>query len=260
MKLPGISHALRRLSTTLDKLAIPHMLIGGYALIAYGQFRTTQDIDLAIASSYERSAKLQVQLTKLGFQLGSPNPDVPFFFVTDVKGRLEVEIWTKPDGVVFDTELLRRRVKVRPFDDNFEMFVIGPEDFIVNKLARQDRRVQDETDALSVLARQKGKLDYEYLRKRAKEANVTGLLDTLLEKTGMDSSNPPIKRFTSNSSRKTTKKHWNLRDVRSSPCHTDVQSSSICTIKPTHEDRLGGDERNLITVGRCVRGIASTSK
>lgn len=177
------------MSTTLDKLAVPHMLIGGYALIAYGQFRTTQDIDMAIAANYERSVKLQAQLGKLGYQLGShPTPDAPFFFVTDVKGRLEVEIWTKPDGVVFDADLLRRRVKVRPFNDSFEMFVIGPEDFIVNKLARQDRGVQDEQDALSVLARQEGKLDYAYLRKRANEAAVNELLDTLLQKSGMETS------------------------------------------------------------------------
>jgi hypothetical protein len=159
------------------------MLIGGYAVIAYGQLRTTQDIDIAIAATYERTVQLQAQLKKLGYQIPSePNPDAPLFFVTDVKAKLEVEIWTKPDGVVFDAELLRRRVKVRPFGDSFEMFVIGPEDFIVNKLARKDRGVQDEQDAYSVLARQKGKLDYAYLRKRATAARVIGLLDTLLEK------------------------------------------------------------------------------
>ena len=185
MKLPEISRALRKLSTTLDRLDVQHMLIGGYALTAYGQIRATQDIDMAIATNYERSAKLQAQLAKLGYQIPSPpSPDAPFFFVTDLKMKLEVEIWTKPDGIVFDSELLGRRVKVRPFGDDFEMFVIGPEDFIVNKLARQDRGVQDEQDALSVLARQKGKLDYAYLRNRAKQAGVTGLLELLLEKTG----------------------------------------------------------------------------
>lgn len=184
--MPGISHALRKLSTTLDKLAVPHMLIGGYALTAYGQIRATQDIDMAIAASYERSAKLQSELAKFGYKLPSPpSPEAPLFLVIDLKEKLEVEIWTKPDGVVFDAELLRRRVKVKPFEGSFEMFVIGPEDFIVNKLARSDRGTQDEQDALSVLARQKGKLDYAYLKNRAKVAGVTGLLETLLEKTGM---------------------------------------------------------------------------
>ena len=65
------------------------------------------------------------------------------------------------------------------------MFVMGPEDFIVNKLARQDRGVQDEQDALSVLALQQDKLDYAYLIKRAKNAGVDGLLDTLMQKSGI---------------------------------------------------------------------------
>jgi len=182
--LSRISHALRKLSNILDRLRVDHMLIGDYALPAYGQLRTTQDIDIAIAASYERSTKLQGELVQLGYQIPTPpSPDAPLFLVADLKMKLEVEIWTKPDGVVFDSELLRRRVKVRPFGDDFEMFVIGPEDFIVNKLARQDRGVQDEQDALSVLARRKGKLDYEYLRHRAKQAGVTGLLHTLIEKT-----------------------------------------------------------------------------
>lgn len=180
--MPGTSLGLRKLSTALDKLSIPHMLIGGFALAAYGQIRATQDVDLAIAASYEKSVELQARLQKLGYQLASePNPNAPFFFMTDLKEMLEVEMWTKPDGVVFDKELLRQRVKVRPFGDSFEMFAIGPEDFVVNKLARGDRGIQDEQDAVSVLAMQKGKLDYSYLRKRAKQASVVELLETLMQ-------------------------------------------------------------------------------
>jgi hypothetical protein len=158
------------------------MLIGGFALAAYGQIRATQDVDLAIAASYEKSVELQGHLQKLGYQLApEPHPDAPLFFVTDLKEMLEVEMWTKPDGIVFDKGLLRRRVKVRPFGNSFEMFAIGPEDFIVNKLARKDRGVQDEQDAVSVLSLQKGKLDYSYLRKRAKQANVIELVETLMQ-------------------------------------------------------------------------------
>jgi len=61
-----------------------------------------------------------------------------------------------------------------------------PEDLIVNKLARRGRGVQDELDVVSVLELQKGKLDYSYLRKRAKEANVIELLETLMQKSGMN--------------------------------------------------------------------------
>jgi hypothetical protein len=158
------------------------MLIGGFALPAYGQIRATQDVDLAIAATFEKSVELQGRLQKLGYQLATePHPDAPLFFLTDLKEMLEVEMWTKPDGVVLDRETLRRRLRVRPFGDSFEMFAIGPEDFIVNKLARKDRGVQDEQDAVSVLAMQKGKLDYSYLKKRAKQASVIDLLETLMQ-------------------------------------------------------------------------------
>ncbi len=181
--MPEISRALRKLSTTLNELTIPHMLIGGYALAAYGQIRATLDIDIAIVADFQKSVKLQNQLRKRGYQLPSqPTPDAPLFFVTDPEKVLEVEIWTKPDGVVFDNELLRKRVKVRPFNDDFEMHAIGPEDFVVNKLARRDRGVQDEKDAVSVLARQRGRLDYSYLKRRSDAAGVADLLKTLMEK------------------------------------------------------------------------------
>jgi hypothetical protein len=167
----------------LDEMQIPHMLIGGNALPAYGQIRATQDLDLAIAVEYGDSVKLQKHLQQLGYQLPSePDEKARVFFVTDLENMMEIELWTKPDGVVFDKELLRRRIKVRPFDDDFEIFAIGPEDFIVNKLARKHRGVQDEQDVASVLKLQKGKLDYAYLEKRAEAARTREILTTLMMK------------------------------------------------------------------------------
>ena len=60
------------------------------------------------------------------------------------------------------------------------MFVIGPEDFVVNKLAMGARGVQDEQDAISVPELQKRNLHYAYVRKGAKQAGVTELLETLM--------------------------------------------------------------------------------
>jgi len=181
--LPEISQALRKLVKVLDGLHVPYMLIGGYALPAYGRIRATLDVDVAIAASFSEVVKLHKRLRERGFQLpSSPQRDAPLFMLTDLKNKVEIEVWTKPDGIVFDEELLRRRIKVRPFDDDFEMFAVGPEDFIVNKLSRKDRGVQDEQDVVSVLKRRKGKLDYDYLARRAKDADVSGLLRTLMAK------------------------------------------------------------------------------
>jgi len=183
MNSPGISRALRKVVETLNEENIPSMLIGGYALPAYGRIRATQDVDIAIAPSFPRVEKLRKRLIERDFQLpASPSEQAPLFVLTDVENKAEIEIWTKPDGVVFDRDLLRKRVRVHPFHDDFEMYAIGPEDFIVNKLSRKDRGVQDEMDVVSVLAHQRGKLDCKYLEKRAKAADVTALLRLLMDK------------------------------------------------------------------------------
>ena len=183
--MPGISQGLRRLSRVLDEMHVSHILIGGYALPAYGQIRATQDLDMAIVADYSKTVKLQTRLKQLGYHVPSPpHESAPLFFVTDLDNMMEIEIWTKPDGVVFDKELLRRRIKVQPFDDDFEIFAIGPEDFIVNKLARKDRGVQDELDIASVLKLQRDKLDHPYLKRRAKAAGKLETLKTLMAKVG----------------------------------------------------------------------------
>ena len=77
-------------------------------------------MDLAIAANYEKTSNFKAVYEKLGYHLApEPHPDAPLFFLTDLKEMLEVEMWTKPDGVIFDRETLRRRVKVHPFADKF---------------------------------------------------------------------------------------------------------------------------------------------
>jgi predicted nucleotidyltransferase len=61
-------------------------------------------------------------------------------------------------------------------DEGFEAWVISPEDFIVNKLARPDRGAVDEQDVKSVLVRQEDKLDRKYLERRARDAGVFNIL------------------------------------------------------------------------------------
>jgi len=182
MKSLEISRALRKLVGILNEARIPYMVIGGYALPAYGRIRTTQDVDIAIVSSFSDIVRMHDLLKKSGYQPPSaPHREAAFFLVTDLENRAEFEIWTAPDGVVFDNELLKRRIRIHPFGDDFEVFAIGPEDFIINKLARKSKGVEDEQDAVSVLKRQEGKLDYDYLMLIARQAKVLGLLQTLIQ-------------------------------------------------------------------------------
>jgi hypothetical protein len=155
------------------------MIIGGYALPFYGRIRTTVNIDIAVAIKTDEELKQFLNLLQsVDFESTVSPPNDPLIVVLDRKEKIEIELWLKPEGIVFDYETLRRRQKVK-LDTNIWAWIASAEDFIVNKLARPDRGVTDEQDVKSVLVRQENKLDNEYLQRRAKEAGVLALLQTI---------------------------------------------------------------------------------
>ena len=157
------------------------MIIGGYALPLYGRIRTTIDIDIAVLiKTNEELNQLRIWLQSINFEMVQSSILNPLIVIIDQIKKIEIELWLKPDGIVFDEETLDRRRKTK-LDEKIEAWFISPEDFIVNKLARPDRSVVDEQDVKSVLVRQKDKLDYEYLEKRAQKAGVLTILHTIEE-------------------------------------------------------------------------------
>jgi len=178
MKLSALLETLRKLLEALDEEGIDYMLLGGLALPAYGRPRATYDIDLAISIRDPKLFKtLEAELVRKNFQLPAElNPGVPCVYLCDLENCTSVEFWFSPDGISFD-EAKQRRLRVE-VAKGLKAWVIGPEDFVVNKLARPDRSELDEHDVISVLERQK-KLDEKYLRRRARAAGVLEVLEAL---------------------------------------------------------------------------------
>ena len=155
------------------------MIIGGYALPFYGRIRTTVDLDLAVAIKTKTEFNQLLKLLRTAdFEPTICSPLNPLILVKDQKEKIELELWTKPDGIVFDEETLKRRIKTN-LTPKITAMLVSPEDFIVTKLARPDRGVTDEQDVKSVLVRQTGKLDQKYLETRAKNAGVLTILQTI---------------------------------------------------------------------------------
>lgn len=177
---PSLIKTLHKIVQIFEKEKIDYMLIGGLVLPAYGQIRTTQDIDIAVTvKNIENLKHLFGELRERSFEIpSSPMLEAACAYLFDTENAVDVEIWQKPDGIIFDEQLFRRR-NLAALAEGLQVWIIGPEDFIINKLARKDRRVQDETDVISVLVRQKGELDEKYLAERAKKADVQGLLEIL---------------------------------------------------------------------------------
>lgn len=179
--MPAILRSLQRLLNLLEHKGIDYMIIGGYALPFYGRIRATIDIDLAVAirSSEERKTFLNL-LAANDFELGAGSTSIQsvVMVAVDRKEGIEMEIWFKPDGIVFDKETLKRRRKAS-LSPGFDAWIISPEDFIVNKLAGPDRGATDEEDVKSVLVLQMNKLDVKYLEKRAEAAGVFNILKSI---------------------------------------------------------------------------------
>jgi predicted nucleotidyltransferase len=177
--LPTILRSLQRLLKLLEEKDVPYMIIGGYALPFYGRIRTTVDVDLAVAIKTEKELTQFLNLLRsMDFEPTISSPNNPLIVILDLKEKMEIELWLRPDGIVFDDETLRRRQKVK-LDSSTWAWVVSAEDFIVNKLARPDRGVIDEQDVKSVLIRQENKLDNEYLKRRAKEVGVLAVLQAI---------------------------------------------------------------------------------
>lgn len=177
--MPAILRSLQRLLKLFEDKNAPYMIIGGYALPFYGRIRTTVDIDLAVAIKSDKELNQFLNLLQsMDFEPTISSPDNPLIVILDRKEKIEIELWLRPDGIVFDDETLRRRKKVK-LNANIWAWIVSAEDFIVNKLARPDRGVTDEQDVKSVLIRQENKLDNEYLQRRAREAGVLAILQTI---------------------------------------------------------------------------------
>ncbi len=177
--MPAILRTLKRITQLFEENRIDYMIIGGYALPFYGRIRTTLDIDLAVAVKTKAKFDALISLLKkTNFEPTIFSPNNHPILVVDRKEKIELKLWTKPDGIELNKETLQRRHKAELSDD-LSAWIVSPEDFIITKLARPDRGVTDEQDVKSVLIRQANKLDTAYLTRRAQETGVLAILNTI---------------------------------------------------------------------------------
>ena len=159
----------------LEGQKVDYMILEGFALPAFGAIRTTADLDIAVRIETKTKFESFLGLARTsGFEPVIASYSNPVNVFRDVKSGLEVELWLRPDGVVWNKETLRRRVRVMIGETSF--WAISPEDFVVSKLARPDRGVQDEKDVKSVMVRLRNSIDRRYLAVRASKEGVSAML------------------------------------------------------------------------------------
>ena len=131
--MPAILRTLQRLVKLFDENKIDYMIIGGYALPFYGRIRTTVGLDLAVAVGSQFQFALLLELLRgADFEPTICSSLNSLLLVLDQKEKMELELWTKPDGIVFDRETLERRRKA-DLSQDVSVWLVSPEDFIVTK-------------------------------------------------------------------------------------------------------------------------------
>jgi len=176
-----IDEILKVVCIFLNNHDIDYVIVGGFAVLFYGNPRTTMDIDYVIQLEDENIPVLIQFLKENGFHADE------YDMRTAIKERSHCTVEDKETmfrldikGVYgeMDERALRNKRKVEIND--IAIWIASPEDTIANKLVFA--REQDIKDALGIYVRQYETLDMDYLENTAKRIGVLQGLKDLMKK------------------------------------------------------------------------------
>jgi len=158
-----INKTLKAIAECLDNAGIPYMVMGGQAVLQYGEARMTQDIDLTIALTPDDVDRVLPSLKACGF---SP--------VTNNASQFAKETWVLP--VSHDETGVRVDVvfSITPFErqaiegarvigvEGAPVRFIAPEELVVQKV--MSGRPKDIEDVKGIVDIQGDALDKEKIR------------------------------------------------------------------------------------------------
>ena len=175
-----------QLHQIFEGLNTPYFITGGLAAIAWGEPRTTRDVDIVLAVQPTEIRPVVTALESAGFYVPG---------VEDViSGRLKtlqithMETISRADLIIASDEdqALFQRRRSLSFSGTGNLYFASPEDVVLNKLrwGQQSRSEKQWRDVLGILKTQ-SRLDLVYLRQRAAETDVTDDLERALVEAGV---------------------------------------------------------------------------
>jgi hypothetical protein len=175
---PVLKRRLIQVVDTLRELDLSYMVIGAFALSAWGRPRATLDIDFIIQTA-EIPGNLVKRLGELGFHVDEEwdkyNPMARGFQKRFRSGRIPVDVLLKRDD--HDRVAFSRRRRKR-LNGRYIWFP-SAEDLLLQKL--KVGRPQDFIDAAGIVERMRGKLDRRYLTRWANRIGIAAELAHVLQ-------------------------------------------------------------------------------
>ncbi len=159
--LQNLYEVIADLQKVLHLAAIDSIVIGGLAVMIWGEPRLTRDADLKVLIQRDQAQQLLKSLPP-DYKLHADNPIETLqqygFIFTQSPGGVRVDLLLADVG--FDIEAIRRKRAVE-VQEGVSIEVCSPEDLIIYKLI--STRPRDHEDAKSVVQRQGKLLEHEYI-------------------------------------------------------------------------------------------------
>lgn len=178
-------HLLIEVSNILQKLKIPHMITGGFAVLVWGRPRFTADIDIVVELKFENIDDLVKALSLLG-KANYIDKDAikdalthggEFNFIHGDTG-IKVDFWML-EKTPFGLSRMKRRIAKSVLDK--KVYFTSPEDLILNKLQwyQQNQSSRHMEDIESVFKISGEKLDTKYLKQWTRKLGVSNILNKI---------------------------------------------------------------------------------
>jgi hypothetical protein len=188
------SEIARILHGILEPANIPYYITGGVAALAYGDPRTTRDLDLVIAIEASEVTALVSALELAGFYCpplaveAVKSGQETMLSVTHSELLLNADLMIHGNSDFDRAKLARRQLVSISLDENECFWLISPEDLILAKL-QWGRRSQSEKqwrDVLGVMKVQGDNLDRSVLAEWAEAIGLKPDLNRALQASGLD--------------------------------------------------------------------------
>jgi predicted nucleotidyltransferase len=136
---------LRMIANELNTLRMPYMVIGGQAVLLYGEPRLTKDIDITLGVGVEELEKIKNAVQKLALRILVDNPE------EFVKKTMVLPVMDDKTGIrvdfIFSFSLYEKQAIERAFDVKFGTTAVkfaSLEDVVIHKIvAGRGRDIED---------------------------------------------------------------------------------------------------------------------
>ncbi|PZO22652.1 MAG: hypothetical protein DCF25_02490 [Leptolyngbya foveolarum] len=178
-----------QLQTLFENANIPYYITGGVAAIAYGDPRTTRDLDVVIQVPRASIAQLVAALEQNGFYVAGADDvaagRMKTLQVTHMETISRADLMIADEDTYTQQQFERRRRYA--FPNATEVYLASPEDVIISKL-RWGLRSESEKqrrDVLAILKVLQGELDYLYIYRWAAEFDLLAIVQALTVSAGI---------------------------------------------------------------------------